>query len=57
MRGYKQLSHTLTDGIVQDEQIFMLIFSERVHQCVEDEGEVLNQLGAGLFLKGSESTV
>lgn len=42
------------DGIVQDEQVFVLVLPKGKNQCVQYEAEVGNQLCAGLFLQGGK---
>ena len=42
------------DGVVQDEEVLVLVFVEREHQRLDDEAEVGHQLGARLLLQGGE---
>lgn len=44
------------DGVVKNEQIFVLVLVESEHQCVENERKVGNQLGAGLLLQSGKGT-
>lgn len=44
------------DGIVEDEQILVLVFPKGKHQRVQDEAEIWDQLGARLLLQGGEGT-
>ena len=49
------MTHTVrqgSNGIVQDQQVFMLILMERKHQGLQDETKVRNQLSARLLLQG-----
>ncbi len=44
------------DGVVEDEQVLVLIFSKRKHQCVQNETEVRNQLRTRFLLQSRECT-
>ncbi len=44
------------DGVVEDEQVLVLIFSKRKHQCVQNETEVRNQLRTRFLLQSRERT-
>ncbi len=43
-------------GVVEDEQVLVLIFSKRKHQCVQNETEVRNQLRTRFLLQSRERT-
>jgi len=45
-----------SDGVVKNEQIFVLVLAEREHQCVQDDSQVGNQLRAGLLLQSGKGT-
>jgi len=42
------------NGIIQNEQVLVLIFAKRKHKRLQDEVEVRNELRTGFLLKGSE---
>lgn len=44
------------DGVVQDEEILVLVLPEGKHQRVQDEAQVGNQLCARLLLQSSKRT-
>ena len=44
------------DGIVQDEQVLVLVLVEGEDQRVQDVGQVGDQLGTRLLLQGSKRT-
>lgn len=44
------------NGIVEDEQILVLVFAEGKDEGVQDVAEVRHQLRAGLLLQGGEGT-
>lgn len=44
------------NGVVEDEQVLVLVFPKGKDECVQDVAEVGHQLRAGLFLQGGEST-
>lgn len=44
------------DGVVEDQKVLVLIFPERKHQCVQNETEIWNQLGARLLLQSRKRT-
>ena len=43
-----------TDGVVEDEQVLVLVLAERVHQRFENETQIGHQFGAGFLLQRSE---
>lgn len=45
-----------TNGVVEDEQVLVLIFPERKHQSVQNETEIWNQLCARLLLQSRKCT-
>ena len=45
------------DGIVEDEQVLVLVLAEGKNEGVQDVAEVRHQLRAGLLLQGGEGTV
>lgn len=44
------------DGIVEDEQVLMLVFAKGKNESVKDVAEVGHQLRARLLLQGSKRT-
>lgn len=53
------MSHRVSegsDGVVQDEQVLVLVFSKGKNQSVQNEAEVGDELGACLLLQGGEGT-
>lgn len=42
------------DGVVQDEQVLVLVLGEGEHQGLEDVAEIGHQFCAGLLLQGGE---
>lgn len=46
-----------SDGVVEYEEILVLVLSEGKHQRVQDEAQIGNQLRARLLLQGGERTV
>lgn len=44
------------DGVVKNEQVFVLVLAESEHQGVEDERQVGHQLCASLFLQSGKGT-
>lgn len=44
------------DGVVQDEQVLVLVLAEGEHQRVQDKAEVRHQLRARLLLQGGKRT-
>lgn len=44
------------DGVVEDEQVLVLIFPKCEHQGVQNEAEVRHQLCARLLLQSRERT-
>lgn len=44
------------DGVVENEQIFVLVLAEGKDQSVQDESQVRHQLGAGLLLQSGKGT-
>lgn len=54
-RLVQMVSHRVrqrSDGVVEDQQVLVLIFPERKHQRVQDEAEVRHQLRARLLFQG-----
>lgn len=45
-----------SDGVVQDEEILVLVLSEGKHQRVQDEAQVGDELRARLFLQSGKRT-
>lgn len=44
------------DGIIQDEQVFMLVFSKSKDQCVQNKAKIGNELRARLLLQSRKRT-
>lgn len=44
------------DGIIEDQQVLMLVLPEGKHQCVQNEAQVGNQLCTGLLFQGRKCT-
>ncbi len=43
-------------GVVENEQVFVLVLAESKHQRVQDEGQVGHQLRARLLLQSGKGT-
>lgn len=46
-----------SDGVVQNEQVLVLVFPKGKNQSVQDKAEVGDELGACLLLQSGERTV
>ena len=57
LRLVEMMTHTVRqgpDGVIEDQQVLVLIFVEGEHESLQDEAQVGDKLRAGLLLEGSE---
>lgn len=58
-RLVKMVSHRVSkgpDGVVEDQQVLVLVLAEGKHQCVQNEAQVGHQLCTGLLFQSRKRT-